>query len=298
MKKLLLIICSIVAISSIKAQLPEASTGELIRHADFESAFIEKRNIDVWLPEDYSDDKKYAVVYMHDGQMLFDSKTTWNKQEWGVDEVFGKLIKEGKIRDCIVVGIWNSANRFAEYFPQRAWDGLSKTEQQKVLNEDDYTKQSYTQIGPLADNYLRFIVQELKPFIDKEYSTLTCKANTFVMGSSMGGLISYYAISEYPGIFGGAACISTHWPAASGITLNYVDKNYPNPNTHKIYFDYGTATLDSLYEPYQLKVDAMMIRNGYIKGKHFETHKFEGEAHTETAWNNRLHIPIEFLLKK
>ncbi|MCU4174736.1 alpha/beta hydrolase [Carboxylicivirga sp. N1Y90] len=299
MKNLSLLIFSLIAFNSINAQLPQVASGELIRHANFESTFVDNRNIDVWLPNNYSDEKQYAVVYMHDGQMLFDANTTWNKQEWGVDEVFGKLISENRIKDCIVIGIWNNDQyRFAEYFPQRAWDNISPQKQKEIINGDAYTKQSFSSKELLADNYLRFIVQELKPFIDKTYSTLPCKANTFIMGSSMGGLISYYAISEYPGVFGGAACLSTHWPAASGITLSYVDKNYPNPETHKIYFDYGTATLDSLYEPYQLKVDAMMIRNEFIKGKHFETHKFEGEAHTEIAWNKRLHIPIEFLLKK
>lgn len=118
------------------------------------------------------------------------------------------------------------------------------------------------------------------------------------MGSSMGGLISLYAISEYPGVFGGAACLSTHWPAVNGETLNYVKDNLPNHKSHLIYFDYGTATLDSLYEPFQLKVDKMMEIHSYEKGKNYMSLKFEGAPHTEEAWNSRLHLPLEFLLKK
>lgn len=114
----------------------------------------------------------------------------------------------------------------------------------------------------------------------------------------MGGLISCYAISEYPEVFGGAACLSTHWPAINGVFLNYVKTNLPDPQNHKIYFDYGTQTLDSLYEPYQLIVDSLMIKRGYNKNVNWLTRKFEGAKHDENSWKSRLHIPLEFLLGK
>ncbi len=274
--------------------------GTVIRHAGFESRYVDARNVDVWLPKGYSDETTYAVLYMHDGQMLFDASTTWNKQEWGVDEVMTRLLQEDKIRDCIVVGIWNNGDkRHAEYFPQRAWDYVSKSKQKKILKakHSDVHPQLFEN-GLLADNYLRFLVRELKPFIDSTYSTLRGQENTFIMGSSMGGLISCYAICEYPGVFGGAICMSTHWPAIDGIALKYIADNLPNAQSHKIYFDYGTATLDSLYEPYQLKVDAMMLKRGYQKGINFTSDKFEGAAHTEDAWKERLHIPLEFMLNE
>ncbi len=283
-----------------EAQLPEVSAGQFKRHVDFQSNFVDSRNIDIWLPEGYSSEKKYAVLYMHDGQMLFDASTTWNKQEWGVDEVMTELISNDRIKDCIVVGIWNNDQyRHAEYFPQRAWDNLSEEAKKDLASKETYTdKTLQNEGGPLADRYLKFIVQELKPFIDKEYSTYPCKANTFIIGSSMGGLISCYAISEYPGVFGGAACLSTHWPAVNGEALNYFKNHLPNSLSHLIYFDYGTETLDALYEPYQLKVDQMMLDAGYVKGINFQSLKFEGADHSEKAWNSRLHIPLEFLLKK
>ena len=103
----------------IKAANLTVSSGKVVRIENFQSKFVAARNVDVWLPEGYSPAKKYNVVYMHDGQMLFDSTQTWNKKEWKVDEVFSKLISEKKIEDCIVVGIWNNgAERIAEYFPQ------------------------------------------------------------------------------------------------------------------------------------------------------------------------------------
>lgn len=84
-------------------KMPEVSSGKLIRIENFQSKFVNPRNIDVWLPEGYDSGSKHAVIYMHDGQMLFDSTTTWNKQEWHVDEVITKMNSENKIKDCIVV---------------------------------------------------------------------------------------------------------------------------------------------------------------------------------------------------
>jgi predicted alpha/beta superfamily hydrolase len=299
MRRILILLVGLFVVTTTQAQLAKVATGKLIRYDKFESDFVDARNVEVWLPDGYSSEKKYAVLYMHDGQMLFDASTTWNKQEWGVDETIGRLIAEGKIKDCIVVGIWNNDDyRSAEYFPQRAWDNLSSEQQDKLAAGDSYTNETLRNKVPQADNYLRFLVRELKPFIDGHYSTLPDMENTFILGSSMGGLISCYAISEYPGIFGGAACLSTHWPASSGIVLDYVADNLPNPATHKIYFDYGTATLDSLYQPYQEKVDEMMVERGYRKEDNWITRKFEGAMHDENAWRSRLHFPLEFLLGK
>lgn len=156
-----------------------------------------------------------------------------------------------------------------------------------------------------SDNYLKFIVEELKPLIDQKYATKPEKEFTVIAGSSMGGLISMYAICEYPEIFSRAACISTHWPGTFTLENNpipdafvsYLSKNLPDPNSHKIYFDYGTATLDALYEPCQMKVDSVMKFKGY-SSENWTTRKFEGENHTENAWKKRLDIPVTFLLGK
>ncbi|MCU4154895.1 alpha/beta hydrolase [Carboxylicivirga sp. A043] len=299
MKSVLLPLILFLALS-LNAQDVKVSSGKVVRHAFFNSEYVDARTVDVWLPNGYSKDKQYAVLYMHDGQMLFDARNTWNKQEWGVDEVMTTLMSNQRIRDCIVVGIWNNAEkRHAEYFPQRGWKLTPSDQQKKILEmENVYINPEIFEQGMLADRYLRFIVRELKPYIDKTYSTKADKANTFIMGSSMGGLISCYAICEYPGIFEGAICMSTHWPAADGITINYLKHNLPNPRSHRFYFDYGTATLDSLYEPYQLHVDSLLLLNGYTMNKNLVSKKFEGAEHTEAAWRERLHIPLELMLKE
>ena len=112
----------------------------------------------------------------------------------------------------------------------------------------------------------------------------------------MGGLISIYAICEYPDRFAGAGCMSTHWPAAGGIVVDYLANALPEARGHRLYFDYGTATVDALYEPYQEEVDQILIAKGYRQGEDWVTLKFDGAEHGERAWRERVHIPLEFLL--
>ena len=126
------------------------------------------------------------------------------------------------------------------------------------------------------------------------------------MGSSIGGLISLYAISNYPETFGGAACLSTHWPVdlkdrypILGETLvDYFTKQLPNPENHRIYFDHGTEGLDRFYGKYQEKMDQAMLSVGYEKGENWESIIFEGADHNEKSWRARLDRPLQFLLGK
>lgn len=304
--KLILILTSFLLPSFLFSQQVKVSSGKVQRLENFKSALVASRHVDIWLPEGYSNKKKYAVLYMHDGQMLFDSTTTWNKQEWGIDETVARLVKEKKIKDCIVVGVWNSGNlRQAEYFPQKVLNYLSKEMQDSLYLHKKTSQGNFLSNKVQSDNYLRFLVEELKPYVDKNFSTHPDRAHTFVAGSSMGGLISMYAICEYPDVFGGAACISTHWPGGYQIPdnpvpdafMNYLKEKLPDPQNHKIYFDYGTATLDALYPPFQKQADEVMKSKGFSE-KNWITQEFTGEDHTEKAWRKRFHIPLLFLMGK
>ena len=289
---------------SITAQIPTVTTGTLQRFEQFKSKFVDARNIDVWLPDGYSDKQKYAVLYMHDGNMLYDPQTTWNKQAWEVDAIAGQLMAESKTQNFIVVGIWNNRDfRHSEYFPQKIIQNIPEATRKIIVEEQLKNK-------PQADNYLKFIVSELKPFIAQTFATKKDKKHTFISGSSMGGLISLYAICEYPGIFGGAACLSTHTPMimkekivqsadadAASKFRDYLHLHLPDPKSHKIYFDYGDQTLDQYYKPFQEKIDAIMIEKGFSK-ENWTTKFFPGKDHSEKSWNERLAIPLVFLLKK
>ena len=295
--KTILLFLTILFSSAISAQnLPKVASGKIERLENFSSQFVSSRNVDIWLPDGYNSESKYSVLYMHDGQMLFDSAQTWNKKEWKVDEVLTSLFKEKKIEPCIVVGIWNTPERVTEYFPNKIFD-LIEPYLQKTISEKYGNGKTAN-----GDNYLKFISTELKPYIDTHFSTLTKKENTFIMGSSMGGLISIYAISEYPEIFGGAACISTAWfsfmepnyviPMAA---FKYLEKNLPTPVNHKIYFDYGTGESDKAYELTQSFIDLIAKGKGY-GDKNYKSAVYEKDEHEENAWSRRLNVPLEFLM--
>lgn len=264
----------------------------IIRHDHFPSAHIPARHVHVWLPENYAQQPKtrYSVLYMHDGQNLFDPATAMAGETWGVAEALQALMAAGHVRPTFIVGIFNHRDRWAEYLPERPLSHPAAPQLQQKFSA------AFT--APVrSDAYLRFLVEELKPFIDETYRTKPTREETFIMGSSMGGLISLYAVCEYPQMFGGAGCLSTHWPAVEGIILPYLENRLPPPGQHKLYFDYGTETLDALYEPLQKPVDALLAGKGYQQHQHCLTQKFEGAEHNEPAWRARIHIPLTFLLK-
>jgi pimeloyl-ACP methyl ester carboxylesterase len=265
-------------------------TGEVLRFANLPSRYVAARNVDVWLPPGYGDHtaRRYPVVYMHDGQNLFDPATSYGGVDWGVDETMTRLIAAGKVRAAIVVGIWNSPQRREEYMPRRP------VQDHVRFNVPGSADSAAADIR--SDQYLEFMVRELKPFIDAQFRTLPGRADTFVMGSSMGGLISQYAVTSYPEVFGGAGCVSTHWPAGDGIAVDDFGAHLPDPKTHRFYFDFGTATLDAGYEPYQRRVDEMLRRGGYSEGLNWITRRFQGPEHSERAWRTRVDQPLQFLL--
>lgn len=284
--------------------IPKVSSGKIIRFNDFKSNFVSARNIDVWIPADYSPKQKYAVLYMHDGQMLFDEKITWNKQAWNVDETAQRLMDEGKTRKFIVVGIWNvDSTRHRDYFPQKPFESLRVSEQDTVSAQLRKAGRCLDKFQPKSDDYLRFIVAELKPFIEQNFSVKGDPSNNFIAGSSMGGLISLYALCEYPEVFGGAACISTHWPGTFtlknnpflGEMLRYVNNKFPDPTSHKIYFDCGDQTLDALYPEIQKEVNVIFKKNGFNSDKNSSFLFFPGDDHSEASWEKRLHFSLEFL---
>ena len=305
MKPLLLaslLLMALCAQGQTEAPMPHASKGRLVLMEEFPSRYVAARSVDVWLPEGYSSARKYAVLYMHDGGALFDSTASWNRQEWGVDETMARLQAEGKIQDCIVVGIYNTgATRHAEYWPQKPFEAMTKPQQTQVLASG---KGKVMAKRPFSDAYLKFLVEELKPYIDGHYSTYTDKAHTFIAGSSMGGLISWYALCEYPQVYGGAACLSTHWTGVFGPNefapksfARYLGRQLPNPATHKLYMDYGNQTLDSLYPKHQRLVNKVLKARGYVP-PYAVVRYFPGADHSERAWSKRLEEPLLFLLAK
>src|SRR5437763_6611013 len=288
-----------------KPQVPHVSAGTVVDLGVLQSKYADPRRVVVWLPSGYrAHGRKYAVLYMHDGQNLFDKATAGYGMEWQIDETLDRLIREKKVRPTIVVGIWNTPKRLQEYVPSKAFNGLPPTYREKVraLYGGD----------PLSEGYLKFIVLELRPMIDRRFNVKTDRADTVIIGSSMGSLISLYAIDEYPRICGGAGMMSTHWPlfmTADGKSVgdaeyevvssafeHYLAAALPDPRTHRLYFDHGSETLDAIYKRYQDRVDAVVARRGYRQGVNWLTRSFPGQKHNEISWASRVDVPLRFLL--
>lgn len=280
-----------------------AGGGRFVTTLVFTSAHVGPRRVTVWLPPGYdSDTQRHQVLYMHDGQNLFDPADAYGGQTWGVLPALLALRAAGAVPPTIVVGIWNTPLRRQEYGPAAPLARLPAAWRDQVYG------------GPaLSDGYLRFLVDELKPHIDATCRTLPGPAHTRVMGSSMGGLISLYALVQHPGVFGAAGCVSTHWPMstqpawitppgdpraaqAQQALRDWLAERLPAPGAHRLYFDHGTVNLDALYPPLQAQVDTVLAARGWQRGIHFTSRQFDGGDHNEAAWRARVQVPLQFLL--
>ncbi|QXD15332.1 alpha/beta hydrolase [Rhodocaloribacter litoris] len=265
--------------------------GHLERHEQFASAWVEPRNVDVWLPPGYETDRRrYPVLYLHDGQNLFDPGLSFSGVDWGVHEQVEHMIRDGELEGLLLVGIWNTPKRIREYMPEKPL---------RVPRFAHVRRRFVETYGgePCSDAYLRFIVRELKPFIDETYRTRPGQRDTFVMGSSMGGLVSLYALCEYPDVFHGAACLSTSWPIGGRVMLPYLEDHLPDPRNHRVYFDYGVEAHIGSYEHLQRQVDAILRKGGYERDVNWLTERFPGAPHSEAAWRERVDVPLRFLLR-
>lgn len=292
----------VLAIAALAHGAIAEASPRLIRHAAFQSAHVPARDVTVWLPGGYRDDgPPLPVIYMQDGQNLHEDARSFGGVSWGAGETAARLIREGRIPPVIIVGIENSAARGREYLPRRIYD---------LLPESSRAMLRAGWGAPQSDAYLAFLVRELKPFVDAHYRTRTDRGATFIMGSSMGGLISLYAQTEYPEVFGGSASLSMHWLLGnSGGPLpppalytdqvlrafeTYMALSHLTPARHRIYIDRGSETLDARYEPYTAPFEAFMRRAGW--GETFDSRVYPGTDHSEKAWRARLADPLTFLL--
>ena len=266
--------------------------GELIRHKDFESRIVESRNVDVWLPAHYDPDGagSYNVVYLHDGQNLFEPSEAFAGVDWGIHETLSLLMETGQIHDTIAVGIWNTPSRLLRYMPKRPFELVRNSEAAELfaeLNGGD---------SPASDRYLDFIVTELRPFIEANYRVKTDAASTVIMGASMGALVSLYAVCEYPTVFGSAGCLSTSWTIAGAPFIQYLKQDLPRAGAHKFYFDYGQEALIDRYESFQDEASSLALTNGYRADLDWMVRTFPDHDHSERSWRERVAIPLEFLL--
>ncbi|KAA3656539.1 MAG: esterase family protein, partial [Calditrichaeota bacterium] len=246
------------------------SSGQITGKVDYYSSMtfpgILDRDVIVWLPPGYTTgEQKYPVLYMHDGQNVFDPATSYLGFDWRADETADSLIRTGKMEPILIVGIYNSEQRTADY-------------------SDTATGRAYQ----------KFIIEKLKPFIDKTYRTKDGPQNTAVMGSSMGGLASFLLAWNHPSIFGKAGCLSPAFIAPFDSAITMVQFATEKKNI-QLYLDNGTEGLEAKLQP---GCDAMLHalrQKGYADGKDIRWYLDEGAEHNEPAWARRLWRPFLFL---
>ncbi|RHW19449.1 hypothetical protein D1610_02655 [Sphingomonas gilva] len=283
---------------------PVSGDGRLIETAAFPSRHIGAQRITIWLPPGYDAGRgRYGVLYMHDGQNLFDPTRSGFGKVWAVDKAVTRLTAKRAIDPVIIVGVWNTGkDRYRTYFPQALYEDAPpplRAEFDRLAG------------GPvISDAYLRFLVEELKPAIDRDYRTRPDPRRTSIMGSSMGGLISLYAIARHPNVFGNAGCVSTHWPLGdpakvgpldaevAALWRRFVARELAEPRGRRIWFDHGDQTLDAAYGPYQKRIDAQLAELGWREGRDMKTKVYPGTAHEENSWAARMDEVLTWLLAK
>ncbi len=237
---------------------------EYINNLSFKA--LKNRDLIIWLPPSYKFDqtKRYPVLYMQDGQNIVDPATSSFGIDWQIDETADSLISVSKIKELIIVGIYNTSDRSEEYSP-----------------------------GTLGELYMEMIVKKIKPMIDKRYRTLKDRKNTAVAGSSMGGLISLMLIINYPEYFSMAACLS---PAFKYNGFDYTPEieKLEKDNGIKLYIDNGTVGLEEKLLPGVLEAKKKLLNLGFTEGKDFIFFIDKNATHNEAAWAKRTYRYLEY----
>jgi predicted alpha/beta superfamily hydrolase len=241
--------------------------GNVDYHREIYSRILDsKRDFFVWLPAGYDDNssKRYPVLYMHDGQNLIDPKTSFAGIDWQVDETLTRLIAEYKIKEIIVVGINNTSERLEEY--------------------SDSEK---------GEKYRKFLIEELKAFVDSKYRTFPDNKNTAIMGSSMGGLVSFLIAWKHPEVFSMAGCMSSSFYYNDDKVFKMIDE-YDGPKKHiRFYIDHGE---DGLIRGQ--KMFCKLTQLGYVVGTDIDYFYAPKAEHNESEWAKRLERPLIFFFGK
>jgi len=248
------------------------TTGQVKHHMGIEYPGLLPHDLFIWLPPSYDSlqEKHYPVLYMHDGQNLFDPASSYSGVDWQLDETMDQLIRDKRVKEAIIVGIGNNADRNDEYIP-----------------------------GVKGKLYMKFIVHVIKPMVDSLYRTLTSPEFNFTGGSSAGGLIAFMLVWEYSDTFSGALCMSPAFKVVDeGHSIDYVKEvnNYKKDKKPiRVYIDNGGLDIENILQP---GVDAMLIAlkdKGYIDSELLYV-KDPQSKHHESAWAKRAPKALMYLL--
>ena len=252
------------------AQSTVGIQGKLQYHRAFKGEGLKARHVVVWLPPGYDSSKeRYPVLYLQDGQNIFDPATSAFGKEWRADETADSLIRAGKLRSVIIVGIYNTADRSDEYLP--------------------WKKNAV---------YQQFIINTLKPFIDQQYRTRKEAKYNFIGGASAGATFAFMMVWEHPDVFSKAICMSPAFKNPEGFKdpFNYIPEVKEGPRHPRkifIYMDNGGKDLDQLLQPGVDEMIRALASKKFRAGRDFIFLKDEPATHNEEAWASRLPFALQ-----
>ena len=251
------------------------SSGQLRKHEQFPSRFLRnQRDLIVYTPPGYARQslRHFPVLYLHDGQNLFDSAISFIQgQDWHVGQTADHCIQAGTVAPLIIVGMYNTKTRIREYTP---------TEVPKLG-------------GGRADRYAKFVIEEVKPFVDREYRTLSGPQHTGIGGSSLGGLVSLYLGFQHSRIFGKIAALSPSVWWNQQVIHRFARTATVEPRP-RIWLDIGTREGPRIVQDVE-KFRDVLLEKGWKLGKDLHYERVEGAEHNETAWAQRVGPFLRFL---
>jgi predicted alpha/beta superfamily hydrolase len=251
------------------------SSAQLRKHEQFRSRFLRnQRDLIVYTPPCYDDQtsRHFPVLYLHDGQNLFDGATSFIPgQDWHVGSTADQCIQSGAVEPLIIVGMYNTKARVREYTP---------THVPKLG-------------GGRADRYAKFLIEEVKPFIDREYRTLSGAEHTGIGGSSLGGLVSLYLGLKHADIFGKIAALSPSVWWNHLVIHRFVQSMNIQPRP-RIWLDIGTREGPRIVQEVE-KFRDVLLEKGWRLEHDLHYERVEGAEHNEAAWAQRVGPFLQFL---
>jgi len=276
----------LITMKSIKSFQVRGIPGEVHRIA------IGPRIIDYWQPKKATD----RLLIAHDGQNIFDGKTsTHRRSTWEIGQSVNRVSREIGMTPPAVIAIWNGSTkedpwaRFRELSPEKVFRGGVKP----IIGDD--IPFSLDQL--CGDEYLNQIFRKQVPQILNHLDLEVTPARTAMIGSSMGGLATLYAMAEHGDKFHTALALSTHWPIGADALVDALIGNLPAPTSHKVFMSHGTKGADKNYGPFQKRADSAMINKGYRIGHDFLSQVYPRSGHNERSWASYIDVPISFWLK-
>lgn len=278
--------------------------GQLYVLRDFASRFLPPRDLHVWRPDGVDADARLPVLYMQDGQNLFDASLVPFGVAWEADASLSRLVDAGRIRPTLIVGIACTDDRFAEYAPALILERLSAPAHQAVT--------SAWPSAPRSAAYASLLVEEIKPLVDAAFPTLTSRENTWLAGSSMGAVVAAEILARHPDVFAGAALLSAHFsllPVTETEPLperfhedvaravgQFALEHMPRAGSHRLWLDRGALSIDRFYPPSHTAFVGALRALGYVEGQDLSVGVYPDAGHDEGAWRQRLDEALAFLL--